>query len=298
MADAQQTRRSPKWLVDGLVAYGYRLPDHPGKWRVHDKLIRLLKPALPPGRLVTRHGLVWRLTIDDHPQSLVYWHGVRDRWEIEQLAVRLPADAVFIEAGANFGYHSATLLRRLGRRSRAIVFEPHPDNHQRLLDTIRLNGLGDQIECHATALSDTPGSALMAIQPGNTGHAHVTDDSGGATVSVTTLDDHVQQHPLDRLDALLLDVEGLEDKALRGAAKTIARFRPIILVEMFPVVLEKQGSSAAAVAALLEQYGYKLYTAQKHQLRPVEGLPVGDVRIYALCFHKDRLHKDRAPPIA
>ena len=128
----------------------------------------------------------------------------------------------------------------------------------------------------------------MQRQACNSGHAHVTQAPDGEPVTATTLDAFFADRRLERLDALLVDVEGLEDRVLRGAEGTIARFRPPLLVEMFPVVLEQQGTSADAVAAVIGQYGYKMYRAHKQRLLPVEALPVGDERIYALCIHKDR----------
>ena len=59
------------------------------------------------------------------------------------------------------------------------------------------------------------------------------------TVPVVTLDDELAD--LDRLDLLKLDIEGGELSALRGAASTIARLRPTLVVELNPFVLWRWG---------------------------------------------------------
>ena len=50
---------------------------------------------------------------------------------------------------------------------------------------------------------------------------------------MATLDDIAErsQDMRDRLDWFKLDIEGAEERALRGAMKTIAKFRPTIIVE-------------------------------------------------------------------
>jgi hypothetical protein len=43
---------------------------------------------------------------------------------------------------------------------------------------------------------------------------------------VTTIDNMVQELGLARVDFIKMDIEGAEQKAIAGARKTIARFRP------------------------------------------------------------------------
>ncbi|MGB9611424.1 MAG: FkbM family methyltransferase, partial [Bryobacteraceae bacterium] len=50
------------------------------------------------------------------------------------------------------------------------------------------------------------------------------------TIELTTIDDLVNQLGLERLDAIKMDIEGAEVRALRGARRTIQRFRPQLAV--------------------------------------------------------------------
>jgi hypothetical protein len=63
------------------------------------------------------------------------------------------------------------------------------------------------------------------------GHS-VTDRRGprGEIIDLTTIDAIVEQLGLQRLDVIKMDIEGAETRALRGAAKTLNRFRPALAV--------------------------------------------------------------------
>ena len=53
-------------------------------------------------------------------------------------------------------------------------------------------------------------------------------------VAALPLDDWADGHGLPRLDLIKLDVEGAEVRVLRGAAATLRRHRPVLLVEYNP----------------------------------------------------------------
>ncbi|MFO0910461.1 MAG: FkbM family methyltransferase, partial [Isosphaeraceae bacterium] len=95
-------------------------------------------------------------------------------------------------------------------------------------------------------------------------------------VRLTTLDAFVDEQRLNRLDILILDVEGFEARALRGAGATLTRFRPLLLIELFPPVLAEQGATPESVAACLEPFGYRLFAAERDRLEPLHALPHGD----------------------
>ena len=59
------------------------------------------------------------------------------------------------------------------------------------------------------------------------------DANGSDTVASTTLDSYVREKNLPRVDFIKLDVEGAELDVLRGAATTIARFKPILALSAY-----------------------------------------------------------------
>ncbi|MBQ3337269.1 MAG: FkbM family methyltransferase, partial [Selenomonadaceae bacterium] len=59
------------------------------------------------------------------------------------------------------------------------------------------------------------------------------DSNGQLTATITTLDSYVREKNLPRVDFIKLDVEGAELDVLRGAATTIARFKPILALSAY-----------------------------------------------------------------
>jgi FkbM family methyltransferase len=67
---------------------------------------------------------------------------------------------------------------------------------------------------------DNPAGNSVAVQRG----------PRGETIELTTIDAIVEQLGLQRLDVIKMDIEGAETRALRGAVKTLNRFRPRLAV--------------------------------------------------------------------
>ena len=59
------------------------------------------------------------------------------------------------------------------------------------------------------------------------------DSNGIHTTTITTLDSYVREKNLPRVDFIKLDVEGAELDVLKGAATTIARFKPILALSAY-----------------------------------------------------------------
>src|SRR5581483_77226 len=89
------------------------------------------------------------------------------------------------------------------------------------------------------------------------------------TVEVRKLDDIVDENPPSRLDVMKIDVEGAELRLLRGAAGTVERYRPYILLEVSAPSLAHQGTTPEELLGYLRSHQYQLYAFDR-----VTGLPV------------------------
>ncbi len=104
-------------------------------------------------------------------------------------------------------------------------------------------------------VSDHPETVTMKRHPGNSGHTWITSQGEIHGVNLTTLDAYCEQAGLDRLDAIVLDVEGYEERVLLGAERTLSQLKPVVLVELFCPVMAQQGSSPDAVVQVLTRHG-------------------------------------------
>ncbi len=217
------------------------------------------------------------------------WHGEWQRREfvaaVDVLAAagRLPPDAVFVDIGAHIGTHTIYALRT-GRFSRAVAFEPAPNNVRLLAMNFETNGLSRAAVVVPKAAGSAPGVAVLHLHPRNTGaHAIGTPPSveGQASLSVPVarVEDVLEELgvPPDRVGLIWVDVEGYEPQVIDGLASLIARSVPIAF-EFTP-----SRYSAAAKRRLVEQLERHYSTV--HSLGRLD--PTASVGTLAASKHTD-----------
>jgi hypothetical protein len=127
----------------------------------------------------------------------------------------------------------------------------------------------------------------MVERSDNSGASRIgLEGEQGISIPLTSLDDFAVAEGLDRVDLMKIDVEGFEEKLIQGAETMIARFRPTILIELWPPGLEKIGTSVSAVVDRLRALGYDFYEAHRAEFRPVERFPDGVDPVNIFCLPK------------
>jgi len=153
-------------------------------------------------------------------------------FEPEELALiqsHLPKGGTFVDIGANVGNHSL-FAGLFTDAARIIPFEPNPLAYRLLVLNVVLNRLEDRVVfdhlgCGASDL-DRDGFA-MTEQIKNLGAARMV--AGAGEISTVRPDDVLRD---EVPDVIKIDVEGMEIQVLRGLQKTIARTRPVLLLEV------------------------------------------------------------------
>ena len=96
-------------------------------------------------------------------------------------------------------------------------------------------------------------------------------------VATTTIDTVAAALALDRLDFIKADIEGWELSLLRGAANTLRRFRPRMLIELSAEHLARTGDRLDDAFAFLAGFGYAAFElAPDGGLVPVAAAHDGD----------------------
>jgi FkbM family methyltransferase len=168
------------------------------------------------------------------------WGDGWQRGEIEQMteilsaAGRLPREAVFVDAGANIGTHTAYALQS-GRFMRGVACEPEPKNLRLLEMNMAANGLTSRVRIVPKALGAQAGSALLHLHPRNKG-AHSLraapsyDGQGRVEVPVARLDDVLQDEGIapQHVGVIWIDVEGFEPQVVQGLGAYLGRV-PLVI---------------------------------------------------------------------
>lgn len=160
--------------------------------------------------------------------GLVWEPGVHDVFQRY-----LDRSSVVIEGGSHIGAHTIKLGMMA---SHVYAFEPMPESCELLRANVRVNGLRN-VTIIDRALSDVARGNIklnwnLTVVEGPWGD--VEDDY---EVPFTTID-HLN---LPRVDLIKLDIEGYETRALRGAKRTILKYRPVIMLGCSCPELERMG---------------------------------------------------------
>ena len=219
---------------------------------------------------------------------LKFWYS-KMRGDLEEEMVLLPkllkpSDTV-IDIGANRGVYAYTLAR-FG--ARVELFEPNPACAEILASWAAQR---PNVYLHPVALSDHEGSAQLQIPVDEAGVEHDSSasieksDSGQFrehVVPLATLDSY--QFP--QVALIKIDVEGHELSVVQGAQKTIASYKPALLIEIERRHLNHPFS---ATFNLLQGEGYRSFFLDAGILRPFDEFDVHrDQRVENLGMHNSR----------
>lgn len=139
-----------------------------------------------------------------------------------------PSGGTFVDIGANAGVYAFAVAAGVDIDCRILCIEPNPELAERIeSNLLRLNDFqaeGKEIIVDRRAVGDETGEASLAIDRG-LGAAGLTPDAAGLPVAVAELATILDDHRIDRVDALKIDIEGLEDRALLPFFATTAEAR-------------------------------------------------------------------------
>ena len=187
-----------------------------------------------------------------------------DTWQA--IAEHLQPGGTFVDVGAHIGYYSLKAARIVGEGGRVIAIEPNPETLQRLRDNIRASG-ATVVSVQPYACADLESTLeFFAAQGSNTGGSSLARASAARDrqsvrayqVRARTLDAILAEAGLSRVDVVKIDTEGAELSVLRGAQLTLARYRPVVVAELWEGTLTAMGTSPAEVAQFLRSQGYSV----------------------------------------
>lgn len=186
-----------------------------------------------------REGLIW-------PEGDRGLYGHRHTVEdVDRMLEFVPKRGVCVQAGGAAGMWPAKLSQSFNT---VYTFEPNAV----LFYCLCRNAPQLNVVKFNAALGDKPGLIQVENPEKEWNYGSYYVSTGGA-IPTMRIDDLA----LKELDFLLLDIEGYELRALVGAERTLARCKPIIVVEAHDFQYWRFGDSLSKLQGFLKELGYR-----------------------------------------
>ncbi len=170
---------------------------------------------------------------NDYVGILINQFGLYERDELDLLFEFLtPLKECFssgtaLDIGANIGNHSVFFSTYF---SQVHSFEPSPDTYYLLHYNAKQR---ENITAHNMGLGDLSGQFHMVENHTNIGGTYIdtadNDQDRGETISVQKMDE--LSIDLDALTFMKIDVEGFEERVIKGGIESIKKHQPLIVFE-------------------------------------------------------------------
>lgn len=177
----------------------------------------------------------------------------------------------------NVGSHVGTVALPISKHiSRVTAIEAYPKTYASLVRNIELNAI-ENIRAINVAVGECPGKVYFLDET----HERLRTNIGGmAALTETDLIEHRRsahictkriEGVMDSLDAMddvvdfdimLIDIEGMEDKLLKGASKKIQMYKPILFIEIWNDAkrrYENMNTRSRDIVNMIVKMGYRLY---------------------------------------
>lgn len=143
---------------------------------------------------------------------------------------------IVIDAGACWGDTTLYFAHEVGAFGKVYAFEFIPANMSIFQHNINQNPhLLERIQIIEQPIWNVSNKELYCFDhgPGSSIAEKLTGQTEYQVCKTISIDDLVERNSLDRIDFIKMDIEGAELNALRGAEKTLKRFRPKLAISVY-----------------------------------------------------------------
>jgi FkbM family methyltransferase len=229
--------------------------------------------------IATRNGVTWRLDLREGIDFAIWARGTFEPSTVAAYRRLLRPGMTVIDIGANVGAHTLRFAQAVGVSGHVFAYEPTGDAFARLTATIGTNPelaaridarqvmllASDDGELPTSVIASWPLKATPDLHPTIRGRALSTIGA-----SVSTLDALMERAAPARVDLIKLDVDGYECDVIDGGRRTIAKHRPLILIEIAAHALRAANRTSDELMTRLHDAGYHLSTLRGKPLRSAD----------------------------
>jgi FkbM family methyltransferase len=165
-----------------------------------------------------------------------------------------PADVV-VDIGAGIGREAFVFATLVSATGIVHCIEAHPITFGFLTRMVALNSLG-QVRCHNLAISDSPGFvAISSDEDLGRYYQNRILPSGAAetTIPATSIEQFCRSESLDRVDLLVMNIEGAERLAVKGMSAVVDRIQNVAIA-CHDFLADKGGDERLRTKAYVQEF--------------------------------------------
>jgi len=215
-----------------------------------------------------RPGLWMKCDWRELVQETLLSEGIWEPKTTDYLCSALLPAQVFVDIGANVGYFTLLAARCVGPLGKVLAVEPNPAMTEQLRQNIARSGLTNVVAEVVACSASTGVCRLYTGGPYNTGRSSLCSRNLQWTASVDVncvpADILAEKHALPRIDLVKIDVEGAELEVLRGMRDILKHWRPKIVIELLPSLLEGFSTTFNEVLEYMAGLGYSIRPLGEH----------------------------------
>ena len=157
-----------------------------------------------------------------------------------------------VDVGAHIGNHAIYWAKAQGMK--VLAFEANPASYRLLKENLEKNGVAKLVSALNTAVGSEAGfvtlTPLESEDPGTFSMMRPTNKAS-FQCKVVKLDDYLNYFETRVPGIIKIDVEGAEEKVIRGALKTLQMHRPVVTTEVM------KAEEVESIGELLAPLGYR-----------------------------------------
>ena len=228
-------------------------------------------------------------------------------WEVKNFIELTKDRKTLYDVGGNVGFFSYVfcLNNNDDKMKMSYCFEPSPEGLTNAVEIINHNDWFDRIKLFPMFIGDKNGVVSILTEESGTFVVRFEKEDPNFKIvkkkeiggRIATLDDFTwiaemgdedKEYGLDMvfedkrerknkdypgfkrdfdLDTLKIDVEGYEQRVLKGAKETITKYRPLIFLEIHSHLLKLYNNNVLEIYETIEQYGYNMYDVHMEEIK-------------------------------
>lgn len=226
------------------------------------------------GSLIQRKakGVNYELDIREGLDLSMYLFGGFQAPVANSPLIKIPKDAVVFDIGGNFGFMALQYAQKVPE-GKVYSFEPthyalskfkrnlelNPELSKRINVVNAYVSDEDKNQSDIQAFSSWRIDTLKQTNEGNRHPVHLGIEKQSEGVGSITLDSFCENNDIKAIDFIKIDTDGHEVYVLKGAAKTITKYRPTIVFEVGKYVMTEKGIDFTFYLDYFGKNNYELF---------------------------------------